>query len=187
MSDELTEIAARIAGKLEELWPGDIRPMQVLALAEEAGEAVGAARRHLGMARRTSTKHEVATELADVVITTFVLANLLDIDLPTEIEDKVKLIFGRPWRDEMPDDLPDEAPNLARAVARRREAFTRCPERDEHNPNGPLQCVLAAGHGSMRVAGGIDILHAFGDPEDLPQLVEVSLCEHDSHGHADPG
>ena len=51
---------------------GGIR--QALALAEEAGEMVGAYRRWTGRARRTGTEEEFRSELADVVITAYVTA-----------------------------------------------------------------------------------------------------------------
>lgn len=47
---------------------------QVFNLAEEAGEFVGAYRRWIGIARRPGTIEDVAAELADVVITTYVTA-----------------------------------------------------------------------------------------------------------------
>src|SRR5688500_5156091 len=45
---------------------------QVLNLAEEVGEFVGAYRRWAGKARRSGTAEEMYAELADVVITAFV-------------------------------------------------------------------------------------------------------------------
>lgn len=54
---------------------------QLLALAEEAGEFVGAYRRCAGMARRCGTAHEVRAELADVVITAYVTAAELGVAL----------------------------------------------------------------------------------------------------------
>ncbi len=47
---------------------------QILNLAEEAGEFVGAYRRWTGRARRTGTEQEAQAELADVVITAYVTA-----------------------------------------------------------------------------------------------------------------
>lgn len=59
---------------------------QVLGLAEEAGEFVGAYRRWSGLARRAGTAADMQAELADVVITTYVTAAelglLLDPPLP---------------------------------------------------------------------------------------------------------
>lgn len=61
-----------------------------LMLAEEAGEAVQQLRRHLGHARTAATGDDVGAELADVVITAAVLAQLLDIDLSRAIEAKLR-------------------------------------------------------------------------------------------------
>ncbi len=72
---------------------------QGLALAEEAGEFVGALRRYKGLARRSGTFQDMAAELADVVITAFVAAVTLDINLPAEINQKMEIIFTRPWRE----------------------------------------------------------------------------------------
>jgi NTP pyrophosphatase (non-canonical NTP hydrolase) len=58
---------------------GDTR--QVLNLVEEAGELVGAYRRWAGLARRSGTAQEMHAELADVVITAYVTAAELGIDL----------------------------------------------------------------------------------------------------------
>lgn len=58
---------------------------QVLNLAEEAGEFIGAYRRWAGLARRTGTAEQVHAELADVVITSYVTAAELDIDLDAAV------------------------------------------------------------------------------------------------------
>lgn len=75
------------------------RQRQVLALAEECGEFVGAYRRWVGEARRCGTFDDVQAELADVVITAFVTAEELDIDLDGAISSKVEKLFARGWRD----------------------------------------------------------------------------------------
>ncbi len=71
---------------------------QVLCLAEEAGEFVGAYRRWKGMARRDGTFDDVAAELADVVISAYICGDALDIDLDHAIEEKLKIIFSRGWK-----------------------------------------------------------------------------------------
>lgn len=99
--NDLPHIAEQAVGKLREAgWTGDIRPQQTLALVEEAGEFAAAARRYMGMARRTGTKRDVETELADVVITAFVAANVFGIDLKTAVDKKLQVIFNRSWRDQ---------------------------------------------------------------------------------------
>jgi NTP pyrophosphatase (non-canonical NTP hydrolase) len=52
---------------------------QVLALAEEAGELVGAVRRWMGYARRPGPFADVEAEAADLLVTTYVAAVVLDI------------------------------------------------------------------------------------------------------------
>lgn len=100
--NQLPSIAQTIAQKLVDVGFGDnladLRVQQIIALAEEAGEFVGAARRYMGMARRSGTHNEMAKELADVVITAFVTAHIFDIDLPSEISDKLDIMFSRGWR-----------------------------------------------------------------------------------------
>lgn len=78
---------------------GDPRARQVLALAEEAGEFVGAARRYMGMARRPGPWEDMAAELADVVITAFVTAAEFDVNLAAEVRGKLEIIFTRPLKD----------------------------------------------------------------------------------------
>lgn len=98
--NHLPIVAQEIVRKMREAgWRGDIRPQQTLALVEEAGEFAAAARRYMGMARRTGGKQDVQAELADVVITAFVAGCVFDIDLPRAVEEKLKVIFGRPFRD----------------------------------------------------------------------------------------
>lgn len=72
---------------------------QVFNLAEEVGEFVGAYRRWKGMARRTGSFEDVARELADVVITAYVTAIELDIDLDGEISSKLEVIYSRGWHE----------------------------------------------------------------------------------------
>lgn len=72
---------------------------QVLALAEEVGEFVGAYRRHAGLARRSGTAVEMQAELADVVITAYVTAEELGFDLDQAIADKLEIIYSRGWRE----------------------------------------------------------------------------------------
>lgn len=72
---------------------------QVLGLAEEAGEFVGAYRRWIGAARRSGTFDDVRAELADVVIVAYVTAEYLDIDLDEAITTKLATVFSRGWKD----------------------------------------------------------------------------------------
>ena len=75
---------------------------QVLALAEECGEFVGAYRRWSGQARRGGTAEEMHAELADVVITAFATAEELGIDLDQVITEKANVVLTRGWREQAP-------------------------------------------------------------------------------------
>jgi NTP pyrophosphatase (non-canonical NTP hydrolase) len=89
----LPTLGAFIAAKLREHFPAATeRERQVLALAEEAGEFVGAYRRAADMARRTGTWDDVEDELADVAITAYVTAHVLDLD----VDDLLAESTGRP-------------------------------------------------------------------------------------------
>lgn len=72
---------------------------QVLVLAEEVGEFVGAYRRWSGQARRPGTAEEMHAELADVVITAYVTAEEMGIDLDEVMRAKLSVIFTRGWRE----------------------------------------------------------------------------------------
>jgi NTP pyrophosphatase (non-canonical NTP hydrolase) len=109
LADGLTSlpaVAADIAGKLTEAGFTEHPHMrQTLALAEETGEFVGAVRRHYGMARRTGSFSDVEAELADVVITAFVTAHTMGIDLESALRSKLDIVYTRGWRDTAPDAL----------------------------------------------------------------------------------
>jgi NTP pyrophosphatase (non-canonical NTP hydrolase) len=70
---------------------------QILALAEEVGEFVGAYRRWTGQARRTGTETDAKFELADIVITAYVTAAELGWDLDAIVRLKAATIFTRGW------------------------------------------------------------------------------------------
>lgn len=72
---------------------------QVLNLAEEAGEAVGAYRRAAGHARRVGTWQDFQQEIGDVVVTAYVLAEEAGFDLDEAIHDKLQVIYSRGWRE----------------------------------------------------------------------------------------
>ncbi|MGK5554863.1 MazG nucleotide pyrophosphohydrolase domain-containing protein [Actinomadura kijaniata] len=98
---DLSALGAAIAERLRAHFPaGNERDRQVMALAEEVGEFVGAYRRWSGNARRTGPFDDVRDELADVVITAYVTAAVLDVDLDGAVEAKAAKIFTRGWRDE---------------------------------------------------------------------------------------
>lgn len=97
--NDLPSVAADVAGHLDAAGftePAQLR--QTLALAEEVGEFVGAVRRHAGMARRPGPFSDVEEELADVVLTAFVTAHTMGIDLRRALEDKLAVVYTRGWR-----------------------------------------------------------------------------------------
>ncbi|WUI03098.1 hypothetical protein OHR68_15230 [Spirillospora sp. NBC_00431] len=96
----LADLAAVVAGHIRRHFPAEEeRHRQVLALAEEVGEFVGAYRRWAGMARRTGGFDDVRDELADVVMTAYVTAHVLEIDLDAAWRAKAEQIMTRGWRD----------------------------------------------------------------------------------------
>lgn len=78
----------------------DQRQMQVLCVAEEVGEFVGAYRRWSGQARRAGTFEEMQDEWADIIISAFVAARALGIDPKMAIANKQKKILSRGWVEE---------------------------------------------------------------------------------------
>ena len=99
----LPAVAARLADRLREHFdPATLPVQQVLALAEEAGEFTAAYRRWAGLARRTGPWHDVEAELADVVITAYVTAHVLGIDLDAATRAKTEVVFTRGWREPPP-------------------------------------------------------------------------------------
>lgn len=97
---DLAKLADTIVPNLRENFPDtDLKQQQVMCLAEEAGEFVGAYRRFAGMARRSGPFDDVKAELADVAITAYVTAQVLGIDLDEAIREKAEKIMSRGWRD----------------------------------------------------------------------------------------
>jgi NTP pyrophosphatase (non-canonical NTP hydrolase) len=79
-----------------------LRVQQVLCLAEETGEFVGAYRRWAGLARRPGPWDDVQAELADVVISAYTTADVLGIDLDAAWRAKARIILTRGWRQPPP-------------------------------------------------------------------------------------
>lgn len=103
-----TKLAEAIVRKLVLHFDTDrLAVQQVMCLAEEAGEFVGAYRRWAGMARRSGPWDDVKAELADVVITAYVTAQVLGIDLDEAIRVKSGKVFSRGWRDKVVPDAPE--------------------------------------------------------------------------------
>ncbi len=99
----LAKLAEIVTGHLREHFdPATLAVQQVLCLAEESGEFTAAYRRHAGMARRRGTWDDVRAELADVVITAYVTAHVLGIDLDAAWHEKAQIVLSRGWRQPPP-------------------------------------------------------------------------------------
>ncbi len=95
-SNPLTSIARGIVDRIEGDFPkNDLLVQQVLCLAEEAGEFVQAARRFMGMARTPGSFEDMKKELADVVLTSYVTAEVFGFSLDLEIANKLTEINDR--------------------------------------------------------------------------------------------
>lgn len=96
---DLADFAVTVTHHLRAYFPAETLPIQqVLCLAEETGEFVGAYRRWAGLARRNGTWEDVKAELADVAITAYVTAAVLGIDLDKAWREKAAKILARGWR-----------------------------------------------------------------------------------------
>jgi NTP pyrophosphatase (non-canonical NTP hydrolase) len=102
---DLAEIASRLQSDLESnrrdaITDENALLVQALCVAEEAGELAGAYRRYAGMARRKGSRDELEHEIADVLIVTAVFAFQAGIDLDKAIDDKLRIIYARGWKEE---------------------------------------------------------------------------------------
>lgn len=70
----------------------------VMCMAEEAGEAVKAARRYMGLARTVGTIEDLRDELADVLIATAGVAHMFGIDLNSAVGRRAEYVLARPVR-----------------------------------------------------------------------------------------
>jgi NTP pyrophosphatase (non-canonical NTP hydrolase) len=111
LADRADEVVAHLRENGFDREGGVIR--QVLNLAEEVGEFVGAYRRWTGQARRSGTEEEVHAELADVVITAYVTAAEMGVDLDAAIRAKLDVVFTRGWREQPEGEGLRSTPLLA--------------------------------------------------------------------------
>jgi|ERR1043166_3009476 NTP pyrophosphatase (non-canonical NTP hydrolase) len=98
-NQELESLARVIVDNVSLNNAGGTEQAQVYALAEETGEFVGAMRRWRGMARRNGTEEEAQLELADVVISAYVMADILGWDLAELISIKADKVLNRGWKE----------------------------------------------------------------------------------------
>lgn len=71
------------------------RDRQILVVCEETGEVVKAYRRITGRSRHYSNLESLKAEIADVVISAYVFAKLLGIDLDSAVAHKLVVIEER--------------------------------------------------------------------------------------------
>lgn len=95
MHINVTEMAARFVQQYDEVRGPVPAWAQALNVVGEAGEMAEAYRRATGHARRSSTMDEVADEMADVVIATYVFAQRVGVDLDEAIAAKYEKIMSR--------------------------------------------------------------------------------------------
>ena len=91
VSDEIKSNANQ--GATEQEW----RDSQAMDVAEEAGEFMGAYRRHRGFARRGADADEVLDELSDVIIASMIMFRHLDASAEYYIRRKLQKIVTRGW------------------------------------------------------------------------------------------
>jgi NTP pyrophosphatase (non-canonical NTP hydrolase) len=85
----------KIADRVREKRGTEATAWQAVTLAEEMGEALQEFRRWQGQARSPGTKNKFAEELADVIITAYVFADLTDVDLDDAVYSKLEAIERR--------------------------------------------------------------------------------------------
>lgn len=95
---DVSILATIIMQKCRQYNAGGTEQAQLMAVAEEAGEFIGAMRRWRGMARRSGTEEEAQKELADLVITCYAMADVMGWDLDRLIDTKSEVILNRGWK-----------------------------------------------------------------------------------------
>lgn len=101
--DDLPDVARVIEKGLVKAFTtktyAELATAQVLDVAEEAGEFVGAFRRYSGLARRPGTVEELEDEWADVIIAAFSAAKFLGINPVHAIERKAAKVLSRGYKE----------------------------------------------------------------------------------------
>jgi NTP pyrophosphatase (non-canonical NTP hydrolase) len=96
---ELKEAAHVIMARCRENGAGGTEQAQIMALAEEVGEFIGAMRRWNGLARRRGSEAEAKAELADVIISAYAMAEVMDWDVDEITQAKLGKIMSRGWKE----------------------------------------------------------------------------------------
>lgn len=97
--NDLQEAARVIMAKCRENGAGGTEQAQIMALAEETGEFVGAMRRWRGLARRRGTEQEAQAELADVIISAYAMAEVMGWNVDALAAAKLDKILSRGWKE----------------------------------------------------------------------------------------
>lgn len=98
---DVSTLATIIMQKCRQYNAGGTEQSQLMAVAEEAGEFIGAMRRWRGMARRSGTEEEAQKELADLAITCYAMADVMGWDLDRLIDTKAEVILNRGWKESL--------------------------------------------------------------------------------------
>jgi NTP pyrophosphatase (non-canonical NTP hydrolase) len=96
---DLKKAASGIMQMCRENGAGGTEQSQIMGLAEEVGEFVGAVRRWRGMARRRGTEAEARSELADVIISAYAMADVMGWDVDEIVSAKLDKILTRGWKE----------------------------------------------------------------------------------------
>lgn len=102
--NELLEFIESEADRLKEHYGQTDTEMKYRAsmkLAEETGECVGEALKHLGMQRKDKLDamddKELGKEIADVIFVAMIMARRFDIDVEEAMKDKMEIVKGRKY------------------------------------------------------------------------------------------
>jgi NTP pyrophosphatase (non-canonical NTP hydrolase) len=90
-------IARRLVAEIRKVFPDQPDWRFVTGVAEETGEFVGAFNKFSGTSRQVSSHRKMAAELADVVIAAYMAAEVLGIDLNSEVTCKAEIMSARGW------------------------------------------------------------------------------------------
>jgi len=94
----LSDLGAILVTQIKVAFPDQPDWRFVTGVAEESGEFVGAYNKYSGTSRQTGTHDEMAKELADVVITAYMAAQVLSIDLDDMVQRKARIMSSRGWK-----------------------------------------------------------------------------------------
>lgn len=131
----IARLAAHNVAKIREVFHDQPAWRFVTGVAEEAGEFVGAFNKWSGTSRQTGTQDEMAKELADVILTAYMAAEVLGINLDEWVQRKAAIMNERGWKTRDTGVPADEPAVACRSEVRKGVNFfvqqTAVPERPE--------------------------------------------------------